>query len=176
MYVLGSDSNLLKSLQIEGARVATGALKWTNRVSLLNELCWVDLSVRGKFHKLRLICAIYVRISFLTDTVVVCVLLTVSVYPTFVLIGIKHRFFFHQLNDGTVYPLEIRTSFPLDIFKHSLLKYLQFPSRYYLFHIGDQPASISHTRLRFYFLCFKMPSFLKELLSIINLASLRRPC
>jgi len=50
----GSDSNLLESLQIEGARVVTGALKWTNRVSLLNELYWVDLSVRGKFHKLRL--------------------------------------------------------------------------------------------------------------------------
>lgn len=54
MYVLGSDSNLLESLQIEGARVVTGALKWTNRVSLLNELYWVDLTVRGKFHKLRL--------------------------------------------------------------------------------------------------------------------------
>ena len=33
-----SDSNLLESLQIEGARVVTGALKGTSRVSLLNEL------------------------------------------------------------------------------------------------------------------------------------------
>ena len=33
-----SDSNLLESLQIEGARVVTGALKGTNRVSLLNDL------------------------------------------------------------------------------------------------------------------------------------------
>ena len=44
MYVLGSDSNLLESLQIEGVRVVTGALKWKNRVSLLNELYWVDHS------------------------------------------------------------------------------------------------------------------------------------
>ena len=35
---------LLESLQIEGARVVTGALKGTNRVSLLKELSWVDLS------------------------------------------------------------------------------------------------------------------------------------
>ena len=47
-----SDSNLLESSQIEGARVVTGALKGTNRVSLLKELSWVDLSVRRKLHKL----------------------------------------------------------------------------------------------------------------------------
>ena len=41
-----SDSNLLESLQKEGARVVTGALKGTNRVSLLNDLSWVELSVR----------------------------------------------------------------------------------------------------------------------------------
>ena len=39
------DSNLFESLQIEGTRVATGTLKGTNRVSLLKELSWVDLSV-----------------------------------------------------------------------------------------------------------------------------------
>ena len=33
-----SDSNLLESLQIEGARAVTGALRGTNRVSLLNDL------------------------------------------------------------------------------------------------------------------------------------------
>ena len=32
-----SDSNLLESLQIEGARVVPGALKGTNKVSLLND-------------------------------------------------------------------------------------------------------------------------------------------
>ena len=40
-----SDSNLLDSLQIEGARVVTGALKGTNTVSLLNDLSWVELNV-----------------------------------------------------------------------------------------------------------------------------------
>ena len=40
-----SDSNFLESLQIEGARVVTGALKGTNRISLLNELSWVKLTV-----------------------------------------------------------------------------------------------------------------------------------
>ena len=49
-----SDSNLLESLQIEGATVVTGALKGTNRVSLLKDLSWVELSVRRKIHKLTL--------------------------------------------------------------------------------------------------------------------------
>ena len=49
-----SDSNLLVSLQIEGAKVVTGALKGTNRVSLLKDLSWVELSVRRKIHKLTL--------------------------------------------------------------------------------------------------------------------------
>ena len=40
-----SDSNLLVSLQIEGARVVTGALKGTNRVSLLKDHSWLELSV-----------------------------------------------------------------------------------------------------------------------------------
>ena len=46
-----SDSNLLESLQIERARVVTGALKELSRVSLLNELSWVDLTVGRKLHK-----------------------------------------------------------------------------------------------------------------------------
>ena len=49
-----SESNLLVSLQIERARVVTGALKGTSRVSLLNELSWVDLNVRRKLQKLSL--------------------------------------------------------------------------------------------------------------------------
>ena len=49
-----SDSNFLVSLQIEGATVVTGALKGTNRVSLLKDLSWVELSVRRKIHKLTL--------------------------------------------------------------------------------------------------------------------------
>ena len=50
-----SDSNLLESLQIEGARVVSGALKGINRVSLLNELSWVELSVIRKIYKLSLL-------------------------------------------------------------------------------------------------------------------------
>ena len=49
-----SENNLLESLQIEGGRVVIGALKGTNRASLLNELSCVELSVRRKIHKLSL--------------------------------------------------------------------------------------------------------------------------
>ena len=44
-----SDSNLLESLQIEGARVVTGALKRTNRVSLLNALIGLILVLEENF-------------------------------------------------------------------------------------------------------------------------------
>ena len=96
-----SDSNLLERLQIEGAHsVVTGALKETSRVSLLNALSWIDLSVKRKLHKLSLIYkmvfkqappyfAIYVEISFLTDLVIVSVLQGIFAYLTFVLMGIK---------------------------------------------------------------------------------------
>ena len=82
-----SDSNLLESLQIEGARVVTGALKGTNRV--LN-----DLSVRRKIHKLNLVYKMIVTVS---------VPLTISVYPKFVRVGTKNRFSFRQLNGVTVF-------------------------------------------------------------------------
>ena len=56
MDILNLISNLLESLQIEGAMVVTGALKGTNRVSLLKDLSnsWVELSVGRKIHKLTL--------------------------------------------------------------------------------------------------------------------------
>ena len=57
-----SDSNLLESLQIESTRVVTSALKGTNRVSL-NELSWVDVSVRRKIHKLSLMYKIVFKLA-----------------------------------------------------------------------------------------------------------------
>ena len=109
-----SDSNLLESLQIEGPRFIIGALKDTNSVSLFNELSWVDLSVRKKIHKLSLMYKMVFKLSppylcdlrpdfVFTDLVIVSILVTIPVHPTFVLIGIKNRFSFHQLNSGTVF-------------------------------------------------------------------------
>ena len=58
-----SDNNLLESLQIEGARVVTGALKGTNRVSILNELSCVELSVRRKIHQLSLMYKVVYKLA-----------------------------------------------------------------------------------------------------------------
>ena len=63
MDVLNLISNLLESLQIEGARVVTGALKGTNRVSPLKDLPWVELSVRRKIHKLTLMYQMVFRLA-----------------------------------------------------------------------------------------------------------------
>ena len=50
-----SEANLLEGIQNESARIVTGAIKGTNRVRLLNELCWEDLKTRRFLHKLSLL-------------------------------------------------------------------------------------------------------------------------
>ena len=46
------DSTLLERLQIESARLVTGAMKGTNRMHLFGDIAWVELSDRRKMHKL----------------------------------------------------------------------------------------------------------------------------
>ena len=46
------NSDLLESLQLEGARVVTGAIKGTSRDCLLCDISWAKLSLRRKIHKL----------------------------------------------------------------------------------------------------------------------------
>ena len=58
----------------------------------------------------------------------------------------------------------------LGIVKHSLLKYLQVPTRNYLFRIGDRSASVSHTRLRLNFSDLKFTEFF-----ISNIGKMRLP-
>ena len=58
--------------------------------------------------------------------------------------------------------LGICTLSSLGIFKHCLLKYLQFPTRNYLFYIGDHSASISHTPLGLKFSALKYHLFQKN--------------
>ena len=47
-----SDSILLERLQIERARLVTGAMKGTNRMHLFGDIAWVELSDKCKMHKL----------------------------------------------------------------------------------------------------------------------------
>ena len=74
---------------------------------------------------------------------------------------VRKSFLFSSIKWWNSLSLEIRMS-SLDIFKHSLLKYLQFPSRNYLFYIGDRSGSISHTRLRLNFSALKHHLFQKN--------------
>ena len=46
------NSNKLETVQIEAARVVTGAMKGTNSTKLLNELCWEPLQRRREIHRL----------------------------------------------------------------------------------------------------------------------------
>ena len=78
---LVGDSDLLESLQLEGARVVTGAIKGTNRDCLLRDTSWAKLSPLNKIlHKLIMM---YSGISpyghlFNTDT---SLLRTIHLFP-----------------------------------------------------------------------------------------------
>ena len=45
----------MESIQYEAARIATGAIKETNKKRLLDELCWDDMKTRRLLHKLILL-------------------------------------------------------------------------------------------------------------------------
>ena len=168
-----SGSNLLESLQIEGTRVVTGALKGTNRVSLLKELSWVDLSVRRKLHKLNLMYKIVFKLAppylcdlcpeFVSDRSCYSLRSANNLCLPYVRTD-RHKklFLFSSIKWWNSLPLVIRISSSLVIFKNSLLKFLQFPSRNYLFYTGGRSASISHTRLRLNFSALKLHLFRKN--------------
>lgn len=161
------DSNLLESLQIEGVKVVTGAFKETCRVSLLNELPWVDFSVGRKLHRLSLMNKMVFKLAppFLCDlcpdfvsdrSCYVSVLFGIFAYLTYLKIK-KKTFLFSSIKWWNSLPLELHTSSSLGYFKHILLKYLQFPTHNYLFffYIGARSPSISHTCLRLNFSALK---------------------
>ena len=85
-------------------------LEFDSRVSLLNELSWVDLNVRRKLHKLNLVYKMGFKLAppsqyviykcmsgfrfwhTLTDPFIVSDLLGIFAYLTFIVIGIKKSF------------------------------------------------------------------------------------
>ena len=51
-----TDNDLLEGLQIDSARLVTGAMKRTNGENFLRGISWVELSVRRKMLKLEFLC------------------------------------------------------------------------------------------------------------------------
>ena len=109
-----SDSNLLESLQIEGARVVTGAVKGTNTVSLLNKLSWVEVSVRRKICKLTLMYKMVFKLAlpylcdfcpnFVSERSSYCLRSDNNLCLPFVCTERhKNLFSFHQYKNGTVF-------------------------------------------------------------------------
>ena len=123
-------------------------MQGTSRVSLLNELSWVDLSVRKKLHKLSLMYKMVFKLAppylcdlcpdFFSDRSCYSLRsarnLCSSYLPTE---RHKKSFLFSSTKWWNSFPLEIRWSFSLGIFKHSLLKYLQL-------YWGSFSVNISH--------------------------------
>ena len=157
-----SDRNLLEDLQIECARLVTGAMKGTNRVCLLRDASWTELSDRRKMHKL---CLMYKMVNKLAPSYL-C-----KICPTFVnerscyslrsgndlclpyVRTERHKksFLFSTTQLWNSLPSAVRLSLSLSSFKHNVLKCMKFPIRNYLLFTGDRTASIFHTRLRLNF-------------------------
>ena len=169
-----SDSNLLEDLQIECARLVTGAMKGTNRVCLLKMLH----GLHG--HKMHKLCLMYKMVNKLAPSYL-C-----NICPTFVnerscyslrsgndlcsphVRTERHKksFLFSTTQLWNSLPSAVRLSLSLSSFKHNVLKCMKFPIRNYLFFTGDRTASIFHTRLRLNFSAlnydlFKVPITLK---------------
>ena len=157
-----SDSNLLESLQIESARLVTGAMKGTNRVSLLRDVSWVELSERRKMHKLFLMYKLVNKLapSYLSNLCPAFVSER-SCYslrsgndlclPYVRTERHKKSFLFSTTQLWNSLPSEVRMSSSLSIFKNNASKFMKFPTCNYLFFTGDRAASIFHTRLRLNF-------------------------
>ena len=138
-----SDSNLLESLQIEGARVVTGAVKGTNMVSLLNKLSWVELSVRRKLYKLTLMYKMVFKLAlpylcdffpnFVSERSSYCLRSDNNLCLPFVRTE-RHKksFLFPSIKEWNSLPLETRISPSPGVFKRNHFKFLHFPSRSYL--------------------------------------------
>ena len=74
----------------------------------------------------------------------------------------KKSFIFSTTKLWNSIPSEMRLSSSLRSFKTNLLKCLGFPSRNYLFYVGDRSASIFHTRLRLNFSALNHDLFKKN--------------
>ena len=94
---------------------------------------------------------LFVLLLYMRGHVISFVRVTIFVYLTLGLKGIRNLFFFSSMQLWNSLPSTVRLSLSLSSFKHNVLKCLKFPIRNYLFFNGDRTTSVFHTRLRLNF-------------------------
>lgn len=144
----------LESVQIEAARIVTGATKLCSINNLYNELKWELLSTRRRKHKLILfykmkneLCPTYLnnlipnnpnnRYQF-RNTTIPSIQCRSELY--------RNSFLPSVIIEWNQLPVDVKTSQSLSIFKHKLNLHLPKPPLY--FNIGSREGQVLHARIR----------------------------
>ena len=132
------DSELIESVQYEAARMVMGAMRGTSRSRLLHEVAWEEMKIRRKLHKLVLYFKIKNRLvpSYLSEFIPYIVgqrtqisLRTsenLGIHPT------RTERFKKSFSPSTIrlwneIGLDIRRVDLLNVFKNSMVNYLNLP-------------------------------------------------
>ena len=156
---LVGDNDLLESLQLEGARVVTGAIKGTNKDCLLRDTSWAKLSLRRKIHKLIMMYKLVYKIAppYLSDLCPSAVSMRSSysfrssrnlVLPLVRTERHKNSFLFSATQLWNNLPLELRLSSSVGNFKYNVLAYIGVSSCNPLYYVGNRFDSVDHSRFR----------------------------
>ena len=152
-------SDALESIQYDAARLVTGAIKGTNRQSLLDELSWDTLQTRRRIHKL----SVFYKITnnLVPDYLSSLLPLSVSQKTKYLLRNsedislircstsrFQHSFFPSAISAWNSLPLDSRNSSSLNNFKSKVHSLLSRGKSCKLFEVGARYASVLHTRLR----------------------------
>ena len=152
-------TNALESVQYEAARLVTGAIKGTNRQSLLDELCWDSLKSRRHIHKISLF---YKMMNNLVpnylSSLIPCPVSNRTTYSLrnsedISLMSCSTSRFQKSFLPSAIcawnsLPVDIRNSPSLDNFKSNVGRLFLSGRKNILFEVGSRYASILHTRLR----------------------------
>ena len=154
-----SESTVLESIQYEAARLVTGAIKGTNRQSLLEELGWVPLKTRRYVHKISMF---YKMMNNLVpnylSSLIPCQVSDRTTYPlrnsddvsllSCSTSRFQKSFLLSAISAWNSLSIDIRNSPSLGNFKSKVSRLFLSDKRCILHEVGSRYASILHTRLR----------------------------
>ena len=152
-------SNRLEQLQMEAARICTGAMRQTSSDKILTEVGWERLECRRKFHKLIMFFKMTNNIAppYLTS---ICppTIASTSRYVTRYSQSIrlprcktspfKNSFLPSTIGHWNGLDIDVRNSNSVNIFKSKLKLHFRFSPPLNHIYTGYRKASIYHTRLR----------------------------
>ena len=151
--------NVLESIQYEAARLVTGAIKGTNRQSLLEELGWVPLKTRRYVHKISMF---YKMMNNLVpnylSSLIPCQVSNRTTYPlrnsddvsllSCSTSRFQKSFLPSAISAWNSLPIDIKNSPSLGNFNSKVSRSFLSAIRCVLYEVGSRYASILHTRLR----------------------------